>query len=109
MRESPRHSGADHESSEGPDYGGKGFMDYLPKTGRLERTLKNVRLSSIPKSETVQSIEVTRLPDGSILENNEQIQAQKECKVQALQERYGAIDATQITWVTIKKEQTAPA
>ena len=84
-------------------------MDYLPKTGRLERNLNNARITSIPKSETVQTIEVTKLPDGSILEGDDHIQAQKERKVLALQERYGAIDETQITWVKIKKDQKIPA
>lgn len=84
-------------------------MDYLPKTGRLERNLKNAVISSIPKSETVQSIELTKLPDGSIQETDEQIQEQKERKVLALQERYGAIDETQIIWVKIKKDIEIPS
>lgn len=87
----------------------KGSMKYLPKTGRLERNLKSTRINSIPKSETVQTIELTKLPDGSILEQEEHIQAQKEQKVLALKERYGAIDEAQITWVKIKKDQTVPA
>ncbi len=84
-------------------------MEYLPKRGRLERNLKNVRFSSIPKSENVQTIELTKLPDGSILESEEKIQEQKQQKLQALQERYGAIDETQITWIKIKKDQASPA
>ncbi len=84
-------------------------MEYLPKTGRLERNLKSARISSIPKSETVQTIEVTKLPDGSILEGDDYIASEKERKILALKERYGAIDETQITWIKIKKEQTAPA
>jgi hypothetical protein len=89
--------------------GRKGIMDYLPKTGRLERNLKSVSVSAIPKSETVQTIELTKMPDGSIQESDEHIRAQKERKVLALQERYGAIDETQITWVKIKKDPATPA
>ncbi|MCX5899605.1 MAG: hypothetical protein NTX06_02515 [Proteobacteria bacterium] len=84
-------------------------MKYLPKIGRLERTLSDSRVSSIPKSETVQTIELTKLPDGSILEGEEFILAEKDRKVLALKEKYGSIDEKQITWVKIKKDQTNPA
>ena len=79
-------------------------MKYLPKIGRLERNLSDTRISAIPKSETVQTIELTKLPDGTILEGEDYIQAEKERKVQALQEKYGAIDEKQITWIKIKKD-----
>jgi len=84
-------------------------MKYLPKIGRLERTLLDFRVSSIPKSETVQTIELTKLPDGTILEGDDFILAEKERKVLALKEKYGALDEKQITWVTIKKDQPNPA
>ena len=84
-------------------------MKYLPKIGRLERTLLDFRVSSIPKSETVQTIELTKLPDGTILEGEEFILAEKDRKVLALKEKYGSIDEKQITWVKIKKDQTNPA
>ncbi len=84
-------------------------MKYLPKTGRLERNLSDARITAIPKSETVQTIELTRLPDGSILEGDDFILAEKDRKVLALKEKYGSIDEKQITWVKIKKDQTTPA
>jgi hypothetical protein len=84
-------------------------VKYLPKTGRLERNLSDARISAIPKSETVQTIELTKLPDGSILEGENFILAEKDRKVLALKEKYGSIDEKQITWVTIKKEQANPA
>ena len=84
-------------------------MQYLPKLGRLERNLAGTSHSSIPKSETVQSIELTRLPDGSVLEDDEYIRSEKERKLEALKEKYGNIDESQVTWVKIKKEKNAPA
>ena len=84
-------------------------MKYLPKTGRLERNLSDARISAIPKSETVQTIELTKLPDGSILEGDDFILAEKKRKVLALKEKYGSIDEKQLTWVKIKKDQTNPA
>ena len=84
-------------------------MKYLPKIGRLERTLSDSRVSSIPKSETVQTIELTKLPDGSMLEGEEFILAEKDRKELAFKEKYGSIDEKQITWVKIKKDQTNPA
>jgi hypothetical protein len=84
-------------------------MKYLPKIGRLERTLSDSHASSIPKSETVQTIELTKLPDGTILEGDDYIQAEKDRKVLALKEKYGFIDEKQITWVKIKKDQPLPA
>ena len=79
-------------------------MKYLPKIGRLERNLADTRISSIPKSEHVQTIELTKQPDGTVLEGEDYIQAEKERKLQALKEKYGAIDERQITWVKIKKD-----
>ncbi len=79
-------------------------MKYLPKIGRLERNLSDSRISSIPKSETVQTIELTKTPDGNVLEGEDYIQAEKDRKVQALKEKYGSIDEKQITWVKIKKD-----
>ena len=79
-------------------------MKYLPKIGRLERNLSDSRISAIPKSEIIQTIELTKLPDGNILEGEDYIQAEKERKVLALKEKYGSIDEKQITWVKIKKD-----
>jgi hypothetical protein len=84
--------------------GEKVIMKYLPKIGRLERNLSDSRISAIPKSETVQTIELTKTPDGNVLEGEDYIQAEKDRKVQALKEKYGSIDERQITWVKIKKD-----
>ena len=43
-----------------------------------------------------------------ILEHKDKEFSEKEKKILALKERYGAIDETMITWIKIKKEQTAP-
>ncbi|MBN2109225.1 MAG: hypothetical protein JW832_17485 [Deltaproteobacteria bacterium] len=79
------------------------------KRGKLENILSAKPFSNIPKSENLQTIEVTRLPDGSIRENDEAIEAEKTCKLEALKSRYGAIDESQIMWVVVKRRVAADA
>jgi hypothetical protein len=76
------------------------------KTGKLENILAAKKIINIPKSENVQTIEVTKMPDGGIAEGDEYIQQVKEKKLGALKTKYGDIDENQITWVMVKK--TAP-
>jgi hypothetical protein len=73
------------------------------KRGKLENILSTKPFSNIPKSENLQTIEVTCLPDGSIRENQEAIEAAKACKLEALRSRYGSIDESQIMWVMVKR------
>jgi len=79
------------------------------KRGKLENILSAKPFSNIPKSENLQTIEVTRLPDGSIRENDEAIEAKKAFKLEALKSRYGAIDESQIMWVVVKKRAAGDA
>jgi hypothetical protein len=81
-------------------------MKFLPKIGRLEGRLRHVRFNNIPKSETVQTIEITKRPDGLVIEDEAYIKAEKEKKLAALKERYGQIEESQITWVMVKKGPT---
>ena len=73
------------------------------KKGKLEKLLASKRQINMPKSETIQTIEVTCLPDGGLVESDEYIQQIKEKKLEALRALYGDIDETQITWVMVKK------
>ena len=77
------------------------------KKGKLENILSAKPFSNIPKSENLQTIEVTRLPDGSIREKAESIEAEKACKLEALKARYGSIDESQIVWVIVKRQARA--
>jgi len=79
------------------------------KRGKLENILSTKPLTNIPKSENLQTIEVTRLPDGSIRENEEAIQVKKEHKLEELRSRYAAIDEAQIVWVMVKRQAAAEA
>ena len=79
------------------------------KRGKLEKILSAKPFTNIPKSENLQTIEVTRLPDGSIRENDQAIQAEKERKLEALRSRYSAIDESQIVWVMVKRQAGAEA
>jgi len=79
------------------------------KRGKLENILSAKPFSNIPKSENLQTIEVTRLPDGRIRENAEAIEAEKASKLEALKSRYGAIDEEQIMWVVVKRRVAADA
>jgi len=79
------------------------MMKFLPKIGRLEGRLRHVRFNNIPKSETVQTIEITKCPDGSIVEDQAYIKAEKEKKLATLKQRYGQLEESQITWVMVKK------
>ena len=79
------------------------------KRGKLENILSAKPFSNIPKSENLQTIEVTRLPDGSIRESDEAIETEKACKLEALKSRYGAIDESQIMWVVVKRQVAAEA
>lgn len=78
------------------------------KTGKLENILASKRLDNIPKSENIQTIEVTKLPDGTIAEGEDFLQRQKEKKIGALKAKYGDIDEKQLTWVVVKKTSPAP-
>ncbi|MEI6127694.1 MAG: hypothetical protein WCQ99_14200 [Pseudomonadota bacterium] len=73
------------------------------KTGKLENILASKRLINIPKSENIQTIEVTKLPDGKIAEGEEYLRQQKQKKIEALRAKYGDIDENQLTWVVVKK------
>lgn len=73
------------------------------KTGKLENILASKKIINIPKSENVQTIEVTKLPDGGIAEGDDYINQVKEKKLGALRTKYGDIDENQITWVMVKK------
>lgn len=73
------------------------------KKGKLEKLLASKRQINMPKSETIQTIEVTCLPDGGLVETDEHIQQIREKKLEALRAQYGDIDETQITWVMVKK------
>ena len=79
------------------------------KRGKLENILSAKPFSNIPKSENLQTIEVTRLPDGSIRESDEAIETEKACKLEALKSRYGAIDESQVMWVVVKRQVAADA
>jgi hypothetical protein len=79
------------------------------KRGKLENILSTKPFSNIPKSENLQTIEVTRLPNGGIRENDETIEAEKAIKLEALKSRYGAIDESQIVWVMVKRQAGADA
>ena len=74
------------------------------KKGKLEKLLAAKRQINMPKSENIQTIEVTRLPDGSFAESDEYIAQVKQKKLEALRNHYGDIDETQITWVMVKKQ-----
>lgn len=78
------------------------------KKGKLENILAAKRQVNMPKSENIQSIEVTRLPDGGFAESDEHINQIKEKKLEALRARYGDIDESQITWVMVKKNKDQP-
>jgi len=74
------------------------------KRGKLENILAAKRQINMPKSENIQSVEVTRLPDGRFAEGDDYIEQVKEKKLAALKAQYGDIDETQITWVLVKKK-----
>jgi hypothetical protein len=78
------------------------------KKGKLENMLASKRQVNMPKSENIQTIEVTRLPDGSFAEGDAYIGQIKEKKLESLRARYGDIDETQITWVMVKKNTDRP-
>jgi len=73
------------------------------KKGKLENILAGKRQINMPKSENIQTIEVTRLPDGRFAEGDDYIEQVKEKKLAALRAQYGDIDESQITWVLVKK------
>jgi hypothetical protein len=77
------------------------------KRGKLEKYLSTKPFNNFPKSENIQTIEVTRLPDGRIRETEDDIQAEKQRKIEALRAKYGAIDEAQIEWIMVKKQGTA--
>ncbi|MCX8043370.1 MAG: hypothetical protein N3B18_04505 [Desulfobacterota bacterium] len=74
------------------------------KKGKLEKLLASKRQINMPKTENIQTIEVTCLPDGGIAEGDEYILQEKEKKLEALRAQYGDIDESQITWVFVKKK-----
>ncbi len=79
----------------------------IKKTGKLAKTIASKQRINIPYTETVLSVEVTRLADGSIAESTEYIQSEKEKKIETLKNKYGDIDEGHITWVMVKKDSTA--
>ncbi len=79
------------------------YKKFLPREGRLERELSTKTFNNIPKSETVQSIEITKLDDGTIAESDEYIKKEKQRKLDLLVKKYGNIDQNEITWVFVKR------
>lgn len=82
------------------------YYNRLPKTGRLERVLSEKTVASIPNPETVQCIEITRRPDGTTVETNEDIIEEKQRKIDLLEKKYGIFDQNEIVWVFVKRNMT---
>ena len=73
------------------------------RKGKLAKMIASKRRINVPFSETVQSIEVSRHADGSIVESPELIAAEKEKRLAELKAKYGDMDETNITWIMVKK------
>ncbi len=79
-------------------------MNLKFQTGRLRKTIAMKKHTIIPYSETIQRVEVTKLANGELAENEDHINREKEAILASLQEKYGDIEEGQITWVFVNKK-----
>ena len=83
------------------------MIGFKGSNGKLAKTIAAKQHSILPYSETIQKIEVTRLPSGDIAEPPDYIHREQQRVIDTLRERYGVVDESQITWVMVNKSGSA--
>ncbi len=62
----------------------------------------------LPYSEAVLNVEIPYNPDGSQAVDDDYIQTEKDKKLAALRDKYGELDAKEITWMIVKIKLETP-